>query len=391
VRALWVLDARGRLADVRIEQHDTLAEGGLWPMRLRVAALGANGATRTSDVQLDGARTPVPKLHGLEAPVLVFPNAGDYGYGRFFLDPQSLVTALDPAFRAPDALLQAQLAEALWETVREAELAPQRFIKYALRELPRTRDDIALSALLARIEAAFRRYLTDSQRDTVAPAIERALLTEGALAAATQSKRIIFLRAFASIAWSRAALGDLKRLLDGALEVPGVRLASRDRFRMVQRLLVRGDPEAAARLAAQSAEDRSDDGRRYAYGAGAAAADAEVKRALLRAFREDAALPESWIEEALAPLNAPEQAALTRPLLGEALELLPELKRSRKIFFVNSWLAAFVGGQTSPEALATIEALLRSQRLEPDLRLKLLEAVDGLERAVRIRARFGRD
>ncbi len=391
VRARWEIDARGRLANFRVEQRDGLAEGGLWPMRLRIAALGAGGAARTADVQLDRGSAPAPKLHGLETPVLVFPNAGDFGYGRFFLDPQSLATALDPGFRAPDALLQAQLAEALWETVREAELAPQRFIEYALRELPRTRDDIALSALLARIEAAFRRYLSDSQRDTVAAAIEHALLADGALAAPTQSKRIIFLRAFASIAWSREALGDLKRLLDGALEVPGVRLASRDRFRMVQRLLVRGDPEVAARLAAQAAADRSDDGRRYAYGAGAAAADAEVKRALLRAFRDDAALPESWIEEALAPLNAPEHAALTRPLLGEALDLLPELKRSRKIFFVNSWLAAFVGGQTSSEALATIEALLRSQRLEPDLRLKLLEAADGLERAVRIRARFSRD
>jgi aminopeptidase N len=158
---------------------------------------------------------------------------------------------------------------------------------------------------------------------------------------------------------------------------------------MVQRLLARDDPEAAPRLAAQAAADRSDDGRRYAYGAGAAAADAAVKRALLRAFRDDAALPESWIEEALAPFNAPEQAALTRPLLGEALELLPQLKAKHKIFFVNNWLAAFVGGQTEPQALAVIEALLASRRLEPELRLKLLEAADGLERAVRIRARFG--
>jgi aminopeptidase N len=389
VRARWEIDARERLANLRIEQHDGLLEGTLWPMRLRVVALGADGAARSAEVQLDRRSAAVPKLDGLQSPALVFANAGDFGYGRFFLDPHSLETALDPGFRAPDALLQAQLAEALWEAVREAELAPRRYIDYALRELPRTADDIALSALLARVEVAFRRYLTDPQRDSAAPAIERALLHEGALEAATLSRRLIHMRAFASIAWSREALQDLKRLLDGALEVPGAKLASRDRFRMVQRLLARDDPEAAPRLAAQAAADRSDDGKRYAYGAGAAAADAAVKRALLRAFRDDAALPESWIEEALAPFNAPEQAALTRPLLGEALELLPQLKAKHKIFFVNNWLAAFVGGQTEPRALAVIEALLASRRLEPELRLKLLEAADGLERAVRIRARFG--
>jgi aminopeptidase N len=388
VRAHWEIDARGRLAAARIEQRDGLLEGTLWPMRVRVLALGAGGAARGADVQLDRESATVRKLKGLQDPVLLFANAGDFGYGRFFLDVHSRETALDPGFRAPDALLQAQLAEALWEAVREAELAPRRYIEYALRELPRTRDDIALAALLARIEVAFRRYLTDSQRDSVAPGIESALLAEGALKAATQSKRLIHLRAFYSVAWSPEALGELKRLLDGALEVPGVRLASRDRFHIIERLLARDDPEAASRLAAQAAADRSDDGRRYAYGAGAAAADAELKRALLRAFRGDSSLPESWIEQALAPFNAPEQAALTQPLLGEALELLPDLKRTRKIFFLNNWLAAFVGGQTGAEALGVIEALLASRRLEPDLRLKLLEAADGLERAVRIRARF---
>ena len=179
-----------------------------------------------------------------------------------------------------------------------------------------------------------------------------------------------------------------KRLLEGGLAVPGTPLASRDRFRIVQRLLLRGDPQAPTLLAAQAAADRSDDGRRYAYAAAAGVADAPSKRALFRAFLEDAALPESWSEAALAPLNAPEHAALTRPLLAEALARLPELKRTRKIFFVNGWLAAFIGGQTGSEALAEVGSFLRRGDLDPDLRLKLLETADGLERAVRIRARF---
>ena len=330
----------------------------------------------------------IPKLNGTQNPNLVYPNVGDYGYGRFLLDPHSAATALAPQFRAGDALLQAQLAEALWESVRDAELAPERFIGFAVRSIPDTPDDVALAGLLARVEAAFRRYLSDAQRDAQAPAIERALLAQGALAAETNSRRLLLLRAFAEIAWSPQGIADLKRVLDGALEVPGAAPASRDRFRMVQRLLVRGDPQAPSRLAAQAAADRSDDGRRYAYAAAAGAADAEAKRVLFRAFLEDAALPESWTEAALAPLNAPEHAALTRPLLAEALARLPELKRSRKIFFVNGWLAAFIGGQTGRESLAEVESFLRRGDAEPDLRLKVLETADGLERTVRIRARF---
>ncbi len=387
VRVRWTLDRGGRLSGARLEQHDALGERGVWPMRLRVAARGS-GETRRVDVNLIRDTVRIKELDGMQESELVYPNIEDYGYGRFLLDPHSLESALAPQLAVSEPLLQAQLVEAVWEAVREAELSPERFIEFALRQVPLTRDDVALSGLLARLETAFRRYLSDAQREALAPAIERALLAQGALAAQTSSRRLLFLRAFAALAWSRHALDDLKRLLDGAFSVPGVTLASRDRFRMVQRLLVRDDPEASARLAAQAAADRSDDGRRYAYAAGAAAADEATKRTLMKAFLSDAELAESWIEAALAPFNAPEHAALTRPLLAAALARLPELKRTRKIFFVNNWLAAFIGGQTGPGALAEIESYLRGAGLDQDLRLKVLEAGDGLERAVRIRARY---
>jgi aminopeptidase N len=274
-------------------------------------------------------------------------------------------------------LLRAQLVDALWEAVRDAELAPARFLSFAVGQLPLTRDDIALSGLLARIDAAFLRYLNDAQRDALAVAVERALREPEAAG----SRRLLLTRAFIGLAWSPEGLAELKRMLaEGGL-------ASRDRFRIVQRLIARGDPEAPALLARQAAADPGDDGRRYAFAAGAA--DAAAKPRLFHAFLEDKALPESWIEAALFPLNAPEQAALTRPLLAEALARLPELKRTRKIFFVNNWLDAFIGGQTGPEALAAVEIFLERGNPDPDLRLKVLEAADGLERAVRIRRKFG--
>lgn len=386
VRAHWSLDARGRLKGLSLEQLDSLGEGGLWPMRLKVAAL-SGGKLRSAEVLLERQSARVPKLEGTPEPALVFPNAGDYGYGRFLLDPASAAAALDPELRLEDTLLQAQLAEALWESVRDAALAPERYIRYLLHRIPRTPDDIALAGLLGRLEVAFRRYLSDAQRDALAADMERTLLAEGALAATTQSRRLVLLRSYGELAWSARGLDALKRLLDE----PSPALASRDRFRFIQRLLVRGDPEAPRRLAAQAAADRSDDGRRYAYAAGAASADAGLKRVLFRSFLEDRSLAEGWIEAALGALNAPEHAALTAPLLAEALARLPELKRRHRIFFVNGWLAAFIGGQSEPRALAAVEAALRDARLDPDLRLKVLEAADGLERAVRIRARYAAD
>ncbi|MCU1288729.1 MAG: aminopeptidase, partial [Acidobacteria bacterium] len=63
-----------------------------------------------------------------------------------------------------------------------------------------------------------------------------------------------------------------------------------------------------------------------------------------------------------------------------------------KIFFVNGWLAAFIGGQKSEQALNIVNKFLESNpNLDKDLRLKILENADGLERAVKIRAKYGKN
>jgi aminopeptidase N len=270
--------------------------------------------------------------------------------------------------------------------VRDAELDPAAFIDFALALLPDEADDVILAGLLARVEGAFRRYLSDAQRDRLAPRLERALLG-AALGEGPESRRRLMLRAFVALAWSDPALADLKRLLEGSLAAPGLELGVRDRYRLIARLLVRADADGPRLLAEAAAAERGDDARRYAFAASAALADAEAKRAMFRRFTRDAELPESWIEAALGPFNAPEHAAYTAPLLGAALARLPELKRRRKIFFVEHWLSAFLAGQTDAPALDAVQRALR-RKLDPDLRLKLLDAADGLERAVRIRERF---
>ena len=88
------------------------------------------------------------------------------------------------------------------------------------------------------------------------------------------------------------------------------------------------------------------------------------------------------------PFNTWNQQTLTEPYLKTALAQLPEIKRDRKIFFLGVWLGAFVGGQTSTTALDDVHAWLAQPNIDPDLRRKVLENVDELERTIRIRTRF---
>ena len=82
------------------------------------------------------------------------------------------------------------------------------------------------------------------------------------------------------------------------------------------------------------------------------------------------------------------EAALTAPYLKGALEAIPQIKRERKIFFLEDWLDAFIDGQQSPAAQAEVYAYLKSAEIDPDLRLKILQAVDELDRTVAIRRKF---
>ena len=78
--------------------------------------------------------------------------------------------------------------------------------------------------------------------------------------------------------------------------------------------------------------------------------------------------------------------ALTFPYLGPALDSLPFIQAHRRIFFLETWLAAFLRGQTGDSALGRRAGVpAEPPRLPADLRRKVLQHMDELERTVRIR------
>jgi aminopeptidase N len=215
-----------------------------------------------------------------------------------------------------DPLLRLQLAEALWDDVRDATLDPARFLSFALAELEREAEWAVAATLVEHASVAARRYAGDAA---------------GAVA--------------------RAPLDAARRRLGLSRAVPR-------------------DPAGLA-LAERA-------GR----------ADAAEKARCFHAFLHDTTLSERCIEAAAERFNAVEHAPLTLPFLRPALEALPRLAHERRIFFVDRWLAAFVGGQVGRAAMAEVERFLAKSPLDADLRRKVREHADELARTVRIRARY---
>jgi aminopeptidase N len=371
---------------VFLSQHDVLGEGGLWPFETMVRLDRGLSPGLNVKTQLQSKETEIHPI-GTSCPQYVFANYGDHAYGRFLLDPVSQKAVMARLGGIKDVFERTLLWGALWTAVREAEMNPRDYIETALRFLPGEEDESLAQEIIVRAISSLHWYVEPEVRAQFGPKME-ALAYDQMLHAKSQDMRITWFRAFVGAAETGKARGHLKEILNGRLAIPGVELRPRDRWGLVETLIALNDPEAEAFLATEEKRDPSGDGKKYAYVAAAARPDAATKKRYFDEYLHNASRPEDWIEQSLFNFNWWNQSELTLPYLGPALDALPQVKHDRKIFFMLAWLNAFIGGQQSDAAQKQVHDFLKTAALDKDLRLKILEVVDELDRTVKIRAKY---
>ena len=387
VDVVWSCDAQNRIDRFSLTQHDVLGEGGVWPIATQIGLHYNDGAALHPRAELNTEKSDLREAVGKPCPQYVFLNDQDFAYGRFLLDERSRKAVIERLGEVHDVFERTLLWGSLWDSVREAELAPRDFVELALRLLPAETDESLAQNLVGHVAVALHRYVNPSARAELFPKAE-ALASNQMLHSPSQDLRIIWFRALRGIAESPEGHAQLKELLSGKLAVPGVELRPLDRWSIVTALIALHDTDSEALLAAEQNRDRSGDGQKYAYMAQAARPDSASKQRYFDEYIHDSSRPEDWIEQSLGPFNYWNQSELTLPYLKPALEALPQIKRERKIFFALGWLNAFIGGQQSAAAQAQVHEFLKTSTLDNDLRLKILEVSDELDRTVKIRQRY---
>ena len=376
-----------QLTRLTLSQQGVLDSGDTWPLVLQVVLDYGDGQPARLRTGLNGRRMDVSQAAGRPCPRFVFANGEDFAYGRFLLDQRSRDEVTSRIATMPDLFQRTLLWGSLWESVREAQLAPRQFVELAAKSLPGETDEPLARSLLARVTLALHRYVSDETRRQLVPSLET-LAAQQMLQSPDPNLRVVWFRALQGLAETPVGLARLKDLLSGRVTIPGIELRSLDRWNLITTLIALDDPDAPDFFNSERLRDPSGDGMKYAYAAEAARPDPETKAKFFAEYMHTDSRPEDWIEQSLFTFNYWNQSELTAMYLQQALDALPDIKTDRKIFFLLNWLDAFIDGQQSPDARNQVHRYLEEAKIDRDLRLKILETVDELDRTVTIRHQF---
>ncbi|HEX8362986.1 MAG TPA: ERAP1-like C-terminal domain-containing protein, partial [Longimicrobium sp.] len=241
-------------------------------------------------------------------------------------------------------------------------------------------------AVLGRASTALTLYLRPTEAARVAPEWERLLLARANDAALPYGMRKASLDALVATVRTEEGRAVLREYLAGRRQFDGKPVQQPTRWAMVGALAALGEPRPEAMIAAEAARDSSAEGPRRAFVAGAAIPTAATRAEYFRRYLDDPKLNEEWATASLGAFNDPARPELSHPHLRASLDRLEWIRENRRIFFLPRWVNAFIGGQTTPEALAVVDRFLaENPRLPPDIRRKVLQARDELELTVRVR------
>jgi len=389
LRPEFEVGADGAFTSFAVLQEAPAEHPTLRPHRIAIGLYNrADGAlTRTLrvEVDVDGARTPVPELIGAAQPDLVLLNDDDLGYALVRFDPRSLATLTDGIGEFTDSLARAVCWSAAVDMVGEAELSLPAFVRLLASGMG-SEPSVSVLQSLHMLTARLLRSMADpawvgegkQQLATAAVGLLRS-------AEPGSGHQLAWAQLLAWTATAPDQLDLLAGLLDGSAEVPGLAVDTELRWALLERLVTTGRA-GDEQIDAELERDATDAGRRHAAAARAAVPDAEHKETAWVLLAESDDLGIEGVIEVSRGFNQPEHAELLAPYADRYLETLPAIWSSRGEFFrpVLGQLM-FPYPAVSPELVERLDAFLAEDR-DPGLARIVIEARDRVQRALRSRA-----
>jgi len=369
------------VADTGVDQllqQDPAGEGRVWPQQFELLDLDPLSEHSTILMAVTDT-TDVPSSGSGNTPSTTLFNADGNGYGLFPASPEILFSwhRLGPVQKG------SALIGTYEQLLADSGFDAARYHAQLLDIVQIEQDSLLLKLALGQLQFIHEHLLPETERSAVTPILEK-VLWNGVLAQPHSSRTRLVFRYFAALASSAARVQQLLDIWSGKLEIDNLMLEEDEYVALAETLAIRLPAKSSDIVSRQLADIGNPDSyRRLEFIAPSLSADESVRDAFFETLRDEKnRRTESWVIDAVANLHHPSRLAQSEKYLLPSLELLEEIQITGDIFFPRDWLAVTLRNYYSAAAAQTVRDFL-AQRPDynPQLRMKILQAADGLFRA----------
>ena len=395
IRAEFEVDAEGRYTSFQLVQSapdETAQSNTLRPHRLAIGRYDERGGKldRIGRIEVDviGARTPVPALIGVERPPLLLVNDDDLTYCKMRLDETSLQTLRDGGIeRLVDPLPRALTWSAAWDMTRDGELATRDYVAMVIAGSHLETDIGVMQSLLRQAIRAVEIYADPAWAPTGYQQLADAALDALRSAEPGSDHQLAWAHAFLNTARSGDHVDLIADIYAGATVVDGLALDHDLRWALVSALSAHGRLDLAA-IESELEHDPSAAGQRHAATARALRPTADAKAEAWDRIVYDDSLPNAMQRALIAGFGHPIQGAQLAPYVERYFEDITgvwERRSSEVAQVVAVGLFPSWGAAIDPDTITAADRLLAGPAVPSGLRRLVLEGRADVGRALRAR------
>lgn len=377
---LEIIRQANQLNQLKMNQNDPYGIDRIWPQGL-AAAGWLNGAKVYRKVMSDQLQVdidlPVQKLSDL---VL---SADGRGYGLFEVD----INMVRLRYATMNDLEKGAVFVNLYENFLEGKTQRIVYIETVKWVLLKEDNQLLLNLVLGQLTNIYWSYLSDAERNQVAPDLEQLLFYCIENTAEAASTKKIFFNAFRNISITEGNVNKLFDIWAGNLVIEDLKLSENDQVGLAAELAIKMPNRAEAIVSQQFSKIKNPDTKaKFEFVSPALSSSVNKRDEFFNSLKEEENREtESWVLSALSYLHHPMRRAESEKYIKPSLELLKEIQETGDIFFPSRWLGQTLDNHNSPSAVKIVRDFLsKNPEYNAQLKMKILQSADNTFRSERI-------
>ncbi|QEE61481.1 aminopeptidase N [Salinibacterium sp. dk2585] len=388
-------DADGRITSFAVAQTAPEDYPTIRPHRLAIGfydhdADGALTRSHRIEIDVDGERTDVAELVGMQRPALVLINDDDLAYAKIRLDDASLETAIENLSRISDPLARALVWGSAWDSTRDGETKASDYVRLVLGNIASETESTTIRTTLTQLMTTARMYVDPATREATIEKVGTELWALAQRAEAGSDAQFQFVKFFAAIASTQDHAEVLRGLRDGEITLEGLEVDTDLSWELLEGLVLNG-AAGVAEIAAALEKDNTANGQQAAARARATIPTAEAKLAAFSSIVDSDTVPNMIVRHTGMGVQHVNDPSSLEPLVERYFSSLLTLWESRSYGIASALIVGLYPAPLASQELvdATRQWLDANQEI-PALRRLVVENLDGVERALRVQERDAR-